>query len=70
MFLLDGGILLGAYLGVRVIEKYRKNTLKLKKLKRQTIQTNKLASIKSSKNIFTICCRNEVEENRLIYLTT
>jgi Cu2+-exporting ATPase len=52
MFLLDGGILLGAYLGVRFIEKYRENTLKklkkLKKLKRQTIQSNKLASVKSS----------------------
>ncbi|HEW97919.1 MAG TPA: hypothetical protein ENF37_04645 [Beggiatoa sp.] len=27
MFLLDGGILLGAYFGVRLIEKYRKNIL-------------------------------------------
>lgn len=43
MFLLDGGILFGAYFGVRLIEKYRKNTRQKKKSLK-----NKLVSVKPS----------------------
>jgi heavy metal translocating P-type ATPase len=43
MFLLDGGILLGAYFGVRLMEKYKKNTRKNKKS-----QKNQSVSVKPS----------------------
>ena len=43
MFLLDGGILFGAYFGVRLIEKYRKNT----RQKKNSLK-NKLVSVKPS----------------------
>jgi heavy metal translocating P-type ATPase len=47
MFLLDGGILFGAYFGLRLIEKYRKNTRKKKKKSLK----NKSISVKPSQSM-------------------